>query len=68
MASSAFAAAMSARNCGVHYPSDVEAGRTVGAALVARLHAEPQFLADMAAAKAELATAERVQCKLSPAG
>lgn len=54
--------------CGVHYPSDVEAGRTVGAALVARLHAEPQFVADMAAAKAELARAERVQCKVSPAG
>ena len=54
--------------CGVHYSSDVEAGRTVGAALVARLHAEPQFLADMAAAKAELAKAERIQCKVNRAG
>lgn len=41
--------------CGVHYPSDVEAGRTLGAGMVARLHADPAFLADMAAAKAELA-------------
>ncbi|MFN3520906.1 MAG: acid phosphatase [Phenylobacterium sp.] len=41
--------------CGVHYPSDVEAGRTLGAGMVARLHADPAFTADMAAAKAELA-------------
>lgn len=41
--------------CGVHYPSDVEAGRKLGAALVARLHAELQFRKDLAAAKAELA-------------
>ncbi len=44
--------------CGVHYPSDVEAGRTLGAALVARLHAEPAFAADMAAAKREIAAAK----------
>lgn len=43
--------------CGVHYQSDVDAGRTIAAALVARLHAEPQFQEDMAAAKAELAKA-----------
>ncbi|MBI1405218.1 MAG: phosphatase PAP2 family protein [Caulobacter sp.] len=43
--------------CGVHYPSDVEAGRIMGAATVARLHADPAFMADMAAAKAELAKA-----------
>ena len=40
--------------CGVHYRSDVEAGRKLGAAMVARLHADPQFLKDLAAAKAEL--------------
>ena len=40
--------------CGVHYQSDVEAGRKLGAAMVARLHAEPAFLKDLAAAKAEL--------------
>lgn len=43
--------------CGVHYESDVEAGRTLGAGMVARLHAEPEFLADMAAAKQELPNA-----------
>ena len=43
--------------CGVHYPSDIEAGRTLGSAMVARLHADPAFTADMAAAKRELAAA-----------
>jgi acid phosphatase (class A) len=41
--------------CGVHYQSDVEAGRQLGAAMVARLHAEPAFEKDLAAARAELA-------------
>ena len=41
--------------CGVHYQSDVEAGRMLGAAMVAREHADPAFRADFAAAKAELA-------------
>jgi acid phosphatase (class A) len=40
--------------CGVHYRSDVEAGRQLGASLVARLHADPEFLTDLAAARAEL--------------
>lgn len=43
--------------CRVHFASDVEAGRAVGAAVVARLHADPAFLADMKRAKAELARA-----------
>jgi acid phosphatase (class A) len=43
--------------CGVHYPSDVEAGRLLGAAMVAAEHANPAFKADFAAAKAELAKA-----------
>lgn len=43
--------------CGVHYPSDIQAGRIMGASTVARLHAEPAFLADLAAAKAEVAKA-----------
>ena len=43
--------------CGVHFPTDVEAGRTMGAATVARLHADAAFVADLAAAKAELAKA-----------
>lgn len=41
--------------CGVHYQSDVEAGRTLGSAMVARLHSDPTFAADMAAAKREIA-------------
>lgn len=53
--------------CGVHFQSDVEAGRTVAAALVARLHADPRFAADLAAAKAELAQAAPAQCPLRPA-
>lgn len=43
--------------CGVHYRSDVEAGRKLGAAMVARLHSDPAFVADLAAAKAELTQA-----------
>jgi acid phosphatase (class A) len=41
--------------CGVHYQSDVEAGRMLGAAMVSREHASAAFRADFAAAKAELA-------------
>lgn len=41
--------------CGVHYQSDVEAGRKLGAAMVARLHSEPQFQKDLATARRELA-------------
>jgi acid phosphatase (class A) len=43
--------------CGVHYPSDVEAGRTIAAAAVARLHADADFRQLMDAARAELAAA-----------
>lgn len=49
--------------CGVHYPSDIEAGRSLGAGLVARLHADPVFMADLAVVKQELATV-----KAAPAG
>jgi acid phosphatase (class A) len=45
--------------CGVHWQSDVTAGRVVAAGVVARLHADPAFRADLAAAKAELAEARR---------
>jgi acid phosphatase (class A) len=41
--------------CDVHYPSDVEAGRTVAAAAIARLHADAEFREMMDAARAELA-------------
>jgi acid phosphatase (class A) len=43
--------------CGVHYPSDVEAGRTVASAAIARLHADPEFQREFAAARAELTAA-----------
>lgn len=41
--------------CNVHWASDIRAGRTVGAAAVARLHADPTFRADLRRAGAELA-------------
>ncbi|HEY9233542.1 MULTISPECIES: acid phosphatase [Phenylobacterium] len=43
--------------CGVHYASDVEAGRILASAMVARIHADPQFQADMQKARAEIAKA-----------
>jgi len=45
--------------CGVHYQSDVEAGRSNGAVVVTALHANSSFMADMAAAKVEIAAARR---------
>jgi len=41
--------------CNVHWHSDVTQSLLIGAATVARLHAEPAFRADMDAARAELA-------------
>lgn len=43
--------------CGVHFPTDVEAGRLMGTAVYARLQAEPAFRADMQTAREELAKA-----------
>jgi acid phosphatase (class A) len=40
--------------CNVHWQSDVDAGRVVAAATVARLHADSGFQADLAAAKDEI--------------
>lgn len=40
--------------CGMHWQSDIDAGRIVGAGVVARLHADPAFRADLEAAGAEL--------------
>ncbi len=42
---------------GVHYPSDVDAGRISGSVLAAFLFASPQFRADQKAATTELRTA-----------
>ena len=43
--------------CNVHWISDTEAGGVVGSAVVARLHDDPVFRADLDAAKAEIAAA-----------
>ena len=40
--------------CGVHWKSDVEAGRVIGASVVSRLHADPVFTAQSAAARKEI--------------
>ena len=42
---------------GVHYPSDVEAGRSTATALAAVMMLNPEFQADLAAAKRELRAA-----------
>jgi acid phosphatase (class A) len=44
--------------CGVHFQSDVEAGRYLGSALVTRLHDDPTFMADLAKARAEVAASK----------
>ena len=43
--------------CGVHWQSDIESGKLVGAATVARLHANPVFVAQVEAARVEVAKA-----------
>jgi acid phosphatase (class A) len=43
--------------CGVHYVSDIQAGRDAGAVLVARLHADPAFQADLVKARDEIKAA-----------
>jgi acid phosphatase (class A) len=43
--------------CNVHWRSDVDAGRVIAAATVARLHADPAFRADLDAARTEVASA-----------
>jgi acid phosphatase (class A) len=45
--------------CGVHNWSAVESGRTNGAAVFAALHGSKEFMADMAKAREELATARK---------
>jgi acid phosphatase (class A) len=42
--------------CNVHWHSDVAEGRIMGAAVVSRLHANRDFLEEMKAAKAEIAS------------
>ena len=43
--------------CGVHWKSDVEAGRIIGSATVSRLHSNPVFVAELAEACKEIASA-----------
>jgi acid phosphatase (class A) len=43
--------------CGMHFPSDVEAGRQLATAVVAHLDNLPEFQRDLEAARAELAAA-----------
>jgi acid phosphatase (class A) len=43
--------------CGVHWKSDIEAGRLIGSAAVARLHDKAEFTAQMAVARHEIAHA-----------
>lgn len=45
--------------CQAHWQSDVDAGRVVAAATMARLHADPAFRADVKAAKREIAKAAK---------
>ena len=51
--------------CNVHWHSDVVQGRTIGAGVVARLHAEPVFRADLEAARSELAAVRARNAKPS---
>ncbi|MES1197032.1 MAG: phosphatase PAP2 family protein [Pseudomonadota bacterium] len=43
--------------CGMHFPSDVRAGRLLASGIVARLHADPAFRRALDAARRELARA-----------
>ena len=43
--------------CGVHWQSDVSAGRVVASGVVARLHADPAFRKELEAAATEIAAA-----------
>jgi len=43
--------------CNAHWQSDVDAGRTMGAATVAKLHSNAAFLADVKAARKEVQSA-----------
>lgn len=51
--------------CGVHWQSDVDHGRAMGAAAIARLHADPTFQAQAALARAEIEQA-RAKGQKSP--
>lgn len=52
--------------CGIHFPSDLEAGHLLGAGLIARLHAEQSFRSDMDVARQEVNRA-RQESESAPA-
>ncbi|MEX1250963.1 MAG: phosphatase PAP2 family protein [Hyphomonas sp.] len=54
-----YAFAESRRICGVHWQSDVDAGRLMGAATYARLQSDPVFMAQSVLAKEEIDRASR---------
>ena len=58
----------SRRVCNVHWLSDVEEGRIVAGAVVARLHAEPAFRADLELARAELSALKDKGATLAATG
>lgn len=45
--------------CRLHYPSDLRAAERLGASIFARLQSSPEFQADLAAARAEIAAAAK---------
>lgn len=49
--------------CGVHWQSDVDAGREVAAAVVAQLHGNADFVAQLAEARKEVAAARAAGAK-----
>jgi acid phosphatase (class A) len=52
--------------CGVHYPTDIEAGRLTASALIAALHGTPEFETDVAAARAELTSLRAANAVAAP--
>lgn len=61
-----YAYGMSRVICRVHWKSDVEAGRIVGASTVSLLHSDPVFVAQMAEAKKEIAGARAAGARPPP--
>jgi acid phosphatase (class A) len=57
LAQRAYAFGQSRVACGVHWQSDVDAGRVVAAAVVAQLHEQADFRAQLAEARKEVAAA-----------
>lgn len=49
--------------CGVHWMSDIQAGRIVGAATVSRLHGDPVFAAQLELARKEIEAARAAGAK-----